>query len=217
MADPYLIRGRYVWMREMTVADTDYLVAWRNQPEIARFLIDDEPLTAARHNIWFARARARGDVLMMFDRPTGEPIGTASYYGFDSRRQVAELGRLCRGVERVTPWDMKESIYFIHRLVFEVLDLERSYFATSVENLAVQTLALKFFGYTQEGLLRQQLFTVEGRKDIVACGLLRDEYFRHRPSMDQALYGLDEPPTFTPAASEYADQLAARVRQSSSP
>jgi RimJ/RimL family protein N-acetyltransferase len=193
-------------MREMTRDDAQYVVAWRNQPEIRRFLFDSEPLTVERHLAFFEKTQARGDVMLMLDTPEGEPIGTHGFYNFDAPRTMAEYGRFCRGIDRRSPWDMKEAIYLGHRLMFELLGLQRAYFSTLAENTAVRRL-MSFIPFLQEGYRPRHLLTPLGYMDLVEAGMFAEGFEAKKPDMEPPLYGDEAPPRFEPAALQLAERM----------
>ena len=50
----------HVVLRPLEAQDRDRLLAWRNQPEIARWMYSDHAISAAEHARWFESALADG-------------------------------------------------------------------------------------------------------------------------------------------------------------
>ena len=72
-----------VELRPVRAEDSDRLLAWRNSPEVARWMFTDHQITPEEHARWFAGLRAdesRADWVIELN---GEPVGLASLYAID--------------------------------------------------------------------------------------------------------------------------------------
>jgi RimJ/RimL family protein N-acetyltransferase len=198
----YLCEGKFVLLREMTEGDAATVVNSRNQPEVARWLVQWAPLTVEQHLCWF-RAHQQADALFVFDLPDGTPIGAGSLYGFDRLRTSAEWGRLWSIARTRYAFAMLEGCYLVHRLAFELLGVKRLYCATAAGNDPSLRLG-PWLGYTQEGLRRQHRCTPDGYQDVVDFGLLVAEFAEKRHVMEQLLYKNKPLPIWTETALEFA-------------
>jgi UDP-4-amino-4,6-dideoxy-N-acetyl-beta-L-altrosamine N-acetyltransferase len=199
----WLVRGRTVALRQMTPEDTDIIVQWRNQPEAKNWLVQWEPLKAACQLAFFHKAH-QSDALLIFATPTGDPVGTAAFYNFDKARTNCEWGRLCRTTEPCAPQTLLEGAYLAHRLAFEIMKVERTYCACSVNNSPAIRMN-RTLGYVEEGLRRRHLLAPDGYRDVVEFGMLRDDFIRSQATLEKLLYrDRSTPPEFLPDASKFA-------------
>ena len=140
MSDPrWIIDGYWTRLRLMSETDAEAIVNWRNRSHNARW-IQRASLTVAQHTTWFAGARDRREVLLVFATPQGEAFGTCAFYGFDPGRTSAEYGRLCSAEPGTQAVGMVEGIYLAHRLAFELLSVARLHCACAASNEAARRL-----------------------------------------------------------------------------
>lgn len=88
------MRGEQIYLRKMTVEDTDQVVAWRNAPHVMEQFIYRTPLTRETHLEWIRTKVNAGEVeqFIICIRESGREIG--SFYLRDINREegTAELG-----------------------------------------------------------------------------------------------------------------------------
>ena len=77
-----------VALKPLAEADRDRLLAWRNLPEIARWMYSDHVIGADEHARWFAGALADPGRRYWIITVDGEPVGLANLYDIDR-----QLGR----------------------------------------------------------------------------------------------------------------------------
>ncbi len=93
------------------------------------------------------------------------------------------LARDARGQGHTT-----RAVGLICRWGFETLELERIDLLAATDNLASQRVADRA-GFTREAVLRSYMRARDGRQDMVAFSLLRDERTETRTSSPSSLYG----------------------------
>ena len=193
----------------MEEADAGAVVAWRNRPEAARWLIQWEPLTEERHLGWFQHARDREVLVVFEDTRTGQPIGTCSFWDFDRTGQTAEWGRLVSAGNSGNPLGLLEGGYLAHRLIFELFGLARTYCGAAEENAPSRRFA-EFLGYTQEGLRRKHLVTPHGAYSVAEYGLFTAEFDERRPQIERSFYRRKDAPAFSGDAQRAAQEFRTR-------
>jgi RimJ/RimL family protein N-acetyltransferase len=198
----YLCEGKFVLLRQMTEGDAATIVHCRNQPEVARWLVQWAPLTLEQHLRWF-RSHRHADALFVFDLPDRTPIGMGSLYGFDRLRTSAEWGRVCSFARTQYAFAMLEGCYLVHRLAFELLGMKRLHCAAAAGNASALRLGA-WLGYSQEALRRQHLCTPDGYRDVFEFGLLSADFAEKRHVMEQFLYKNKPLPIWREPAAEFA-------------
>jgi RimJ/RimL family protein N-acetyltransferase len=82
----------------MATEHTDLVVKWRNDPQNARWFLDQTPFTAAGHAKWLAnRARSDTDFNWVIESGDGHRVGAIGLYDIDWTERRAEIGRLVLG------------------------------------------------------------------------------------------------------------------------
>ena len=127
---------------------------WRNDPDVARYMYQKDPISREVHDDWFTRLLVahdrRGWAIVMDDKPVGAAF--VSRIDNDNRRAswafyLADPSTRGRGVGSAVEYLVLEQVFTglkLHKLCCEVLSF----------NQAVVTMHKKF-GFVEEGLLRE--------------------------------------------------------------
>ncbi len=88
------IFGDKILLRPITIADTPYIVKWRNNPSVMNNFIFREAITEEMHNNWMNTKVATGQVIQYIavERDTNRPIGSVYYRDVDFNNNSAEFG-----------------------------------------------------------------------------------------------------------------------------
>lgn len=162
-------------LRPLTEADAPTLLAWRNSPEVARFMYTDHKISHEEHVAWLARAVSREDARYFVITAAGSEVGFASITDLDAAHGTGSwaiyLGDPLargRGLGGFTT-------YSILNYAFDDLRLRK----LSCEVLASNRSALGMyerFGFVREGLFREQIMKAEGAIDVHRLGILDREW-----------------------------------------
>ena len=92
-ADLVLTGGR-VTLRPMREEDAEFIIKWRNDPKIHKWLFSNDTITLQSHLEWFRNRKPnRLDfVICLLDSEL--PIGTVSYTNIDFENRKAEAGKM---------------------------------------------------------------------------------------------------------------------------
>lgn len=218
-ADEYLYRGEFVHMREMREDDAETIVRWRTTPQASRWLSGTETLTVDSQLTWFKGAKSRGDILLMYDSPAGQPMLSMSIYDFTPDGKSAEQGRAVRG-ESGGGWQaLTEAVYLQHCFAFDLLSMHRVFCAAAVDNEAVgMTMqAVLRCGYIVEGIRRKHLRKPGSAHDLIEFGVLAEDFALARIDVESEFYSPGNVPTATPKAFEVAACIASIVSPAQDP
>jgi RimJ/RimL family protein N-acetyltransferase len=95
-----VISGHGLRLRRISGDDADFVVRWRNDPEIARWFFSVGQVTPESHREWCRKNRvSTQDYTFVILSPADEatPIGMAALYDVDYNRRIAEFGRIFVG------------------------------------------------------------------------------------------------------------------------
>lgn len=99
MLDPLQLDGTSVFIEEIQPKDFKYVIQWRNDKTINRFLNQPEELTLEKQQIWYKkyiRDNTQG-LMVMKDRKTDVPFGTIGWTHLDLYQKTCIEGRLLVG------------------------------------------------------------------------------------------------------------------------
>ncbi len=159
-------------LRHMGVADIETVLAWRNHPEVRRYMFTQHEIGLEEHTRWFERASQDSSRhLLIFENQ-----GIAS--GFINIHQVAPGGIANWGFYAAPDAPRGTGRQLGHAA------LKYAFTAVGYTKLCAQALSynersIRFhqnLGFKQEGVLRQQHFDGQRYHDVVCFGLLANEW-----------------------------------------
>jgi UDP-4-amino-4,6-dideoxy-N-acetyl-beta-L-altrosamine N-acetyltransferase len=161
-------------VRPMAAEDLERVLAWRNHPEVRRYMYTTQKIPLEEHRLWFERAlQDQGRLLLIFELE-GQPRGYVQITGI-SPGGIGDWGFYVapdagKGTGRAlgnTALNYAFNELGLHKVCGRALDYnERS---------------IRFhraLGFKQEGVLRDQHFDGVRYHDVVCFGLLHDEWPR---------------------------------------
>lgn len=173
-------------LRPLQEADSAMLLAWRNSPEVSRFMYTEHRIGEREHAAWLARALHREDARYWIITDDGRDVGLASVTEIDRTQRTCSwaiyLGDPAvrgRGLGAFTTYSV-----LCH--VFDELGLRKC----SCEVLATNPAALAMyerFGFVREGRLREQILKSDGPVDVHRLGILDREWVAAREGHRQRL------------------------------
>jgi len=164
-----------VGLRPLEPQDRDRLLAWRNQPEIARWMYSDHAISAEEHARWFEGAMADVRRRYWVIEADGLPVGLANLYDL-----APEHGRTSWAYYLADPSTRGQGIgafveYWVIEHVFGALGLNKLWCEVLIGNEAVWRLH-EGFGFQREALFRQQVRKDGEPTDVVGLGLLKADW-----------------------------------------
>jgi len=175
-----------VKMRPPGPEDSARLLAWRNLPEIRRWMYTDHLISQAEHDRWFAAALADPARRYWIIELDGVPVGLANLADMSpAHRRTAWAYYLAdpsvrgRGIGAYVE-------YFVIEHVFAELGLNKLCCEVLIENEAVWKMH-EAFGFQREALFRQHIWKDGTASDVVGLGLLADDWAAIRPASRERL------------------------------
>lgn len=167
------IEGNQIYLRPITLDDTDMVVKWRNSPEVMKNFIFRTPLTRKMHIDWFHNKIEQGLVyqFIICDKSTNQPLGSVYLQNFEEQHYRAEEG-IFLGEEAAHGKGIgTEAAKLLIKYAFEVLGLHKLTARVLAYNLASAKMHERA-GYIKESYLKDELF-LDGRfEDLVFYGII---------------------------------------------
>ncbi|MBS0334355.1 MAG: UDP-4-amino-4,6-dideoxy-N-acetyl-beta-L-altrosamine N-acetyltransferase [Proteobacteria bacterium] len=177
-----------VILRDLAAGDRDRLLAWRNQPEVARWMYSDHEISTAEHARWFEAALADRRRRYWVIEADGQPVGLANLYDCapEHRRTswayyLADPSTRGQGVGAFVE-------YWVIEHVFGVLGFNKLWCEVLIGNEAVWKLH-EGFGFRREAHFREHVVKDGAPADVVGLGLLAAEWAAQRAASRERLIG----------------------------
>jgi UDP-4-amino-4,6-dideoxy-N-acetyl-beta-L-altrosamine N-acetyltransferase len=175
-----LIEGNNIYLRPITVEDTDMVLSWRNKKEVVENFIYRKPITREEHLNWLATKVDKGLVhqFIVCLNEDNRPVGSVYLQHFDEENKKAESG-IFMGDESIKGKGIgTEAIVLLKNYAFETLGLHKLMARVLAYNAASLRLHEKA-GYIKEAYLKDELF-IEGKfEDLVLFGAISPHSWRN--------------------------------------
>ncbi len=177
-----------VILRPLEAADSDRLLSWRNQPEVARWMYSDHEISREEHARWFAGAIADPRRRYWVIEADGQPVGLANLYDL-----APEHGRTSWAYYLAEPSTRGQGIgafveYWVIEHVFGELGLDKLWCEVLIGNEGVWKMH-EGFGFQREALFRAHVRKDGAPADVVGLGLLKADWARQREASRARLQG----------------------------
>lgn len=175
MSKPEMIKGKRVYLRPMCEADASYIVKWRNDPEIKKWMFNQQDLTIEGHLNWFHSLdfNERLDYIIC-DLKSDTPIGTVNFV--DINQGSAEGGKMLGNKDYWGGGYAKEAFLLWLKFGFYQLKLKKIFIRTMATNQANIKLNERLgFKYVEETTLSHN----ENMYKILIMELSAKEYQTH--------------------------------------
>lgn len=172
--------GRHGDLVELTPArdeDSDRYFEWINDRELVVLNGAFHPVAREEHDGWFARVRARQDMVLFSIRTVadGELIGSCQLHTIDPVHRSAEL-QIRIGSRR--HWGRglgTEAVRLLLQVGFADLGLHRIHLHVLADNERARR-TYRRNGFVEEGVLREAAFVGGAFRDLVVMSILETEW-----------------------------------------
>lgn len=161
----------------MTMEHAELIVKWRNNPLILESLFSSEKITLESHTKWFERYIIGTDrkEFIIYHVGSDKAVGTIGLSNIDIVNSKAEYGIIIGEDEFRGRGIAKAASMLILEHGFNILGLNKIYLKVLINNKDAIGLYKKL-GFTQEGLLRQDIYKNGTFKDVVIMSLLKSDF-----------------------------------------
>jgi len=176
MKDPIVLKGKFVDLRPLTVADAQMTFGWR-QSDRARYLNRGADSLNAQKR-WI-ETRPDADFHFIIELKSGKPVGMLSLIDVSTLHRRAEVAHFLIGEEDAVKGipAAVEAMKLLYELAFDRLKLLRVYGTIASDNTAMFRWQV-YMGMKEEGHLRRHYFIAGHFQDAICVGLLEEEYRR---------------------------------------
>lgn len=175
-----------VTLRDLTEADRDRILAWRNDPAVSAFMYTTHAIDPQEHARWFAGIAGDARRRYWIIEADGRPVGLANLYDIDRAN-----GRCAWAYYLADPSTRGQGVgsrveFAVIEEVFGAQGLSKLWCEVLADNAAVWTLHEKH-GFVREATFRDHILRPEGPVDVLGLGLLKADWEARREAMARRL------------------------------
>ena len=175
-----------VALRDLTPDDSGRLLAWRNLPEVARWMYSDHVITREEHDRWFAGIAGDPTRRYWIIELDGEPVGLANLAEISApHRKASWAYYLASPSVRGKGVGAFVEVFVLDH-VFGGLGLNKLCCEVLLENQAVWKMH-ESFGFQREALWRDHIWKGGQGHDVVGLGILAADWARLREASVERL------------------------------
>lgn len=159
-------------IRPMVHADLERVLAWRNHPDVRRYMYTQHEITLDEHQRWFERTLPDPKKHLLVFEANHQPMGFVNF-------NEAENGGIADWGFYVAPDAPKGSGRQLGRAALSHAFTQLQLHKVCGQALAYNDRSIHFhqsLGFTQDGILRDQHFDGERYHNVVCFGLLLHEW-----------------------------------------
>ena len=167
-------------IRTMRKQDLTRVLAWRNHPNVRKFMYTQHEIDFSEHEKWFHECQQDSRKLLLIFEVKQMPMGFVNLNIGDGK--VAHWGfYTAPEANKGTGWRLAKTAL---NHAFDKVELHK----ICGEALAFNEPSIKFhqkLGFKREGTLREQHFDGTAYHDVLCFGLLRSEWNNNKRSLNR--------------------------------
>lgn len=165
-----------IYFRQMTIEDTDQIVAWRNSPQVRSRFIYQDLFTREGHLNWIHTMVETGKVVQFIicECKTNRMLGSVYIRDIDRTHKKAEYGIFIGEPDARGRGIGTAAAKLMLRYCFEEEKLHRVYLRALADNLPA-VRSYEKAGFVQEGVLREDVCIQGVFRDIIWMAALNPE------------------------------------------
>lgn len=177
----YILENDRVMLRPLAESDfSELLIFSEEQPELWTYSLipanGKENLQTYMNRALNEREEGVAYPFIVFDKDSGRYAGSTRFYDIQKDHNSLQLGYTWYGKEFQGTGLNKNCKYLLLEFAFETLMVDRVEFRADAKN-ARSIAAMKSIGCTEEGILRSNCASVDGRRDSIILSILQHEWY----------------------------------------
>lgn len=167
------IKGSQIYLRPITIEDTENVVRWRNDPKVVQNFIFRENISKEDHINWFHNKVETGQVIQFIicDLQTDKPLGSIYLQNFEDKNRKAEWGIFLGEKEAYGKGVGTQAAKLLLEYAFSTLKMHKVVSRVLAYNQASIRMNEKA-GYVKEAYLKNELFLDGKFEDLILFGAI---------------------------------------------
>lgn len=156
---------------------SEYIVKWRNDPQISRLLFSSNSITMQSHSSWLEKYKSSDNrkEFVIYIIQKNIPIGTIGISAIDNENRKAEYGIIIGEAEYTGKGYAKEASQLILKYAFEKLNLNKVFLKVFEDNTRAICM-YKTLGFGVDGILRQDILKDGVYRNVIEMSILKEEW-----------------------------------------
>lgn len=171
-------------LRPIQPEELELMLSWRNAPTVRANMYTRHEISLKEHQAWWARIKERNDQQYFMYEFQGAPLGIVAFTNIDNINKNSSWAFYASPEAPKGTGSKMEFLALEH--AFYKLNLHKLHCEVLAFNTPVIKLHQKF-GFTVDGVLREQHRVDEKYTDVYRLGLLAREWDTHRETMQKKL------------------------------
>lgn len=170
------IEGDQIYLRPITMEDTDRIVAWRNGERVRKNFIYQAAFTREGHEEWMRTKVAVGSVeqFIICEKKSGRPVGSVYFRDIDRQNKKAEYGIFLGEADAAGRGIGSETARLAAAYARDVLKLHKLMLRVFADN-AGAVKSYRNAGFVQEAHLRDEYFQDGKYRDMLLMAIIFEE------------------------------------------
>lgn len=164
-----------VYLRPMTLDDTDLIVTWRNKDAVRKRFIYQKLFTRESHLSWVENKVNTGEVVQMIivESESDQPVGSVYIRDIDHTHNKGEYGIFIGEDNARGKGYGSMAAKLMVRYAFEEMGLHRLFLRLFADNMQAKK-SYENAGFVQEALLRDDVCIDGVYKDMILMGIINE-------------------------------------------
>lgn len=170
-----------VLLRPLKISDLTHLLPFSlNEPELWQYSLlsgaGEQNLLSYIEIALSDRENKKSYPFLVIDKQSNQVAGSTRFYDYSDVHGTTQLGYTWYGKKYQGTGLNKNCKFLLLQYAFEFLELERVEFRADYNNKR-SISAMKRIGCIEEGVLRSNCTSPNGRRDSIVLSILKDEWF----------------------------------------
>ncbi len=175
-----ILENAHVLLRPLVASDFNELLPFSlNEPELWFYsLVSGAGEDNLQNYMQYALGQKEKQTsypFLVIDKVSGRVAGSTRFYDYQEHHNTIQLGFTWYGEKFQRTELNKNCKYLLLEYAFETLNLSRVEFRADKDNQR-SILAMKSIGCTEEGILRSNCVSPNGRRDSIVLSILKSEW-----------------------------------------
>lgn len=165
-----------IYLRPITVDDTDDIIRWRNSEDVRKYFIDQGEFTKESHLKWLETKIKTGEVIqfMIVEKRTDNAIGSVYLRDVNLKERKAEYGIFIGEEDKKGKGYGTQAARLMIKYAFNEIHLHKLYLRVLADNKKA-IASYKKAGFEQEGISKRDVYVRGTYRDIVWMAVLNPQ------------------------------------------
>lgn len=171
-----MTEGKTIYLRMMTIEDTDLIVKWRNEDFVRENFIYQKPFTREGHLSWIKNQIEPGYVVqfVICRKEDDKPVGSVYFRDIDREHRHAEYGIFIGEKDMLGQGIGTEAAVLALQYGFRDLQLHKIMLRVLAGNPRARRSYEKA-GFREEGLFKEHVYLNGKFQDVIFMGIVNPE------------------------------------------